>query len=484
MNFLPAVCLLSSLLFGAAPADPPVKGTDTGTISSSNASYDGNALILKGQVLLDHGLGKMQAEEAILQKQETGKDFPFSQIHLEKDVSLKLHQNAELKCEKADLDFSTLKGFLTSSKRVTYTDTLKRRKGKSSSFQLVSQAVDLQFLKKSDQPKSSYDVQNVLARDNVELTYDNDFILFTDVVLYNKELVNSANNQFQSHLSSQGKQKCKLVHLADTIEADNFDLDIVHSKLVMKNPQGILPSLSLSNSKGEVRFNAENLLWDHEKNTLILKGNPSIQEPNLGTIVSNQEIFLFQKDKNLVGFKSFGKTTLTYLNQHQLISHGILSFDREKNLGTVESPLVNGVIPENLQLSYQEGEMSILADKAHIEYTEENGTFQPISVSLKGHIKISSRSTGTKPTRFGLADRLTYSPTTRTFILGADPGKKVVFANDEENLRISAQEVHITQDPTTKKQTVKGLGNVQLSLSAEEEATLNKFFGNYAPPAP
>jgi lipopolysaccharide export system protein LptA len=123
--------------------------------------------------------------------------------------------------------------------------------------------------------------------------------------------------------------------------------------------------------------------------------------------------------------------------------------------------------------------MAVFADKAHIEYTEENGTFQPISVSLKGHIKISSRSTGAKPARFGLADRLTYSPTTRTFILGADPGKKVVFANDEENLRISAQEVHITQDPTTKKQTVKGLGNVQLSLSAEEEATLNKFFGNY-----
>jgi hypothetical protein len=265
MTFLPAVCLLSSLLFGAAPADLPVKGTEAGTISSSNASYDGNALILKGQVLLDHGLGKMQAEEAILQKQEAGKDFPFSLIHLEKEVSLKLHQNAELKCEKADLDFSTLKGFLTSSQRVIYTDSLKRKKGKSTSFQLMSQAIDLQFSKKADQPKNSYDVQTVLARENVELTYDTDFTLFTDAVLYQKELVNPASNQFQSHLSSQGKQKCKLVHQADTIEADNFDLDVVHNKLVMTKPQGILPSLSLSNAKGEVRFSAENLLWDHEK---------------------------------------------------------------------------------------------------------------------------------------------------------------------------------------------------------------------------
>ncbi len=475
------ICLLSSaMLCSAAPVNPPEvnKTVDSGTISSSNASYDGNALILKGQVLLDHGLGKMQAEEAILQKQEVGKDFPFSLIHLEKEVSVKLNQSGELKCEKADLDFGTLKGFLTSSHRVVYTDAMKQKKGKALSFQLLSQAIDLQFLKTSDQSKVSYDVQDILARENVELTYADGYTLFTDAILYKKGLLNPASNEFQSHLSSHGKQKCKLVHQADTIEADNFHLDILHSRLSMTHPQGILPSLS----KGEVRFTAESLLWDHEQNTLILKGNPTVQEPNLGTIVSDQEIYLFQKDKNLTGFKSFGKTTLTYLNNHQLVSHGTLSFDRERNHGTVESPLVKGAVPEGAQLSYQEGEMSILADKAHIEYTEENGTFQPISVSLKGHVKVSS--SGEKASRYGIADRLTYSPTTRTFILGADPGKKVLFVNDEENLKVSAQEVHITQDPTTKKQTVKGLGNVQLALSAEEQASLNKYFGNYAPPSP
>lgn len=475
--------LLSSVMLCAAapviPVEAPVtKAVDSGTISSSNASYDGNALILKGQVLLDHGMGKMQAEEAILQKQEIGKDFPFSLIHLEKDVLLKLNQNGELKCEKADLDFGSLKGFLTSTHRVSYTDTLKRKKGKSPSFQLTSSAIDLQFLKKSDQPKVSYDIHNVLARDNVELSYADGFTLFTDAILFQKDLLNPSSNEFQSHLSSQGKQKCKLVHQADTIEADSFSLDILHTRLVMTNPVGILPSLS----KGEVRFTAENLLWNHEQNSLVLKGNPTIHEPNLGTVVSDKEIYLFQKDKNLVGFKSFGKTTLTFLNSHQLISHGSLNFDREKNLGTVESPIVNGVVPEELQLSYKEGEMALLADKAHIEYTEENGSFQPISVSLKGHVKVSSA--GDKPTRYGLADRLTYSPTTRTFILGADPGKKVLFVNDEDNLRISAQEVHITQDPTTKKQTVKGLGNVQLALSTEEQASLNKHFGKYAPVSP
>lgn len=465
--------LLSSIILCATtPAAPAV---DAGTISSSNASYDGSSLILKGQVLLDHGLGKMQAEEAVLQKQEAGKDFPFSLIHLEKDVVLKLNENGELKCEKADLDFTTLKGFLTSSKRVAYTDVLKKKKGKSPSFQLVSTTIDLQFSKKADQPKISYDVQDVLARENVELTYAEGYTLFTDAILYKKELINPASNEFQSHLSSQGKQKCKLVHLADTIEADSFSLDILHTRLVMKNPQGILPSLG----KGEIRFTSESLLWNHDQNTLVLKGNPKVQEPNLGTIVSDKEISLFQKDKNLVGFRSLGNTTMTYLNNHQLVSHGTLNFDRERRLGTVESPMESGAVPDGLQLSYKEGEMSVLADKAHIEYTEENGIFHPVSVSLKGQVKVVS--TGEKPSRYGLADRLTYSPTTRTFILGADPGKKVLFVNDEDNIRISAQEVHITQDPTTKKQSVKGLGNVQLAFSSEEQLSLNKYFGKYAP---
>lgn len=465
---------LSFILLCSTPTvDPKV---ESGSISSSNASYDGSALILKGQVQLDHGLGKMEAEEATLQKQENTKDFPFSLIHLAKQVSLKLHHSGELKCQEADLDFANLQGHLTSNDRVIYTDSLKRKKGKPSSVKLLSKIVDLQFIKKSENPKSTYDIQNVIARDQVELTYAQDYTLSTDAILYQKNLVDPSNHDFQSHLSSYGKERCKLIHQADTIEAEHFDLDVVNNRLVMKKPEGVVSSFS----KGEVRFTSDNLLWDHEKSTLHLKGNPSLQEPNLGTMVSDQEITLIKKEKQLVGLKSLGNTTLTYLNNHKLVSHGTLNFDRTRHNSNIESPRVKGVVPENLQLSYEEGEMKVLADQAHVEYTEEEGAFHPVSVSLKGHIKIFSHHTE-KPTRFGLADRLTYSPTTRTFILGADPGKKVVFVNDEENLRISAQEVHITQDPLTKKQTVKGLGNVQFALSSEEETNLNKYFNKYAP---
>jgi lipopolysaccharide export system protein LptA len=459
--------LLALWLISAIPT------VDTGTISSSNASYDGSGLVLKGQVVLDHGLGTMHAEEASLQKQEVGQSFPFSLIHLAGQVFLKLHNNAELRCDSAELDFGILKGALTSSSRVIYNDTLKKKKGAPVTFQLLGKTVDLQFVKKTE---SNYDIQNVLAHDNVELTYAGNYVLTTDAVFYQKELVDPANNEFRSHLSSHGSEKCKLSHLNNNVEADRFDLDIVHSKLILANPKGVLSSLS----KGEVAFSSDALVWDNEKNTVILKGNPSIQEPNLGTISTDQEIHLFQKENQLTGFKSYGTTTLAYLNKHHLVSHGTLSFDRDKHAGTVDSPFINGSVPAGLQLYYEEGDMGVYADKANIEYSEENGAFQPVSLALKGNVKISSKSQD----RCGIADRLSYNPTTRTFILGADPGKKVLFIHEQENIRISAQEVHITQDPETKKQTVKGIGNVQLALTNEEQLILNKHFNYAKQPAP
>jgi lipopolysaccharide export system protein LptA len=442
-----------------------IYAVDTGSIASANASYDGSALILKGQVVLDHGLGKMEADEAVLEKQEVGKEFPFSLIHLDKEVTLHLDQTGELKCDKAELDFSSLQGAVSSDKRVFYTDTFKRKKGKSASLKMACRAAFLQFLKKSAEGvKSQFSIDSVAAKNGVELTYADHYTLFSEAVLYRKELMNTSSHDFQSHLMSDGTGRCKLVHLADTIEADRFDLDLVQQKLLLTNPEGILPSLS----DGELKFSAQSLLWDHDKNTLILKGFPTIQEPHLGSVTSQGEIFLFQSGKELVGFKCFGPTTLTYLNHHTLTSQGTLNFDRERHIGTVESP-------PGEQLSYQENEMTIKADKAHIAYTESEGTFHPVSVALKGQIKIFS-GLFESPKTYGLADHLTYSPTTRTFVLGADPGKKVLFVNSEDHLRISAQEVHITQDPTTKKQTVKGIGAVQLSLSAEEQSLLGKHF--------
>jgi len=450
---------------------------ESGSVSSANASYDGNALVLKGQVILDHGLGKMEAEEAVLQRQEMGKDFPFSLIHLKKEVLLSLKNNASLKCETADLDFLSLKGTLLSSDQVVYTDAFKKKKGASTIFRLMSKSFKLQLSKKetSDQ-KSVFDVDTILATEGIQIDYAEAFMLLADHAIYRKSEIDPRKTEFQSHVSAYPKDSstpCHLIHGLDKIDAERVDFDLVHTKVSLLHPRGVIQSLLIPEIPHQsLNFSAESLLWDHLKNTLILKGNIALHEPSWGTLISENELQLVQKEKQITSIKTKGKTSLQYLNAHQLICFGTMNLDRDKLQGTADSPLIQGVVPEGQQIFYQEGEIGVFADKAQIEYSAQRTSFQPVLISLKGHVKISSQDGQC----LGVADRVTYSPTTRTFILGADPGKRILFINHEENLRLTAQEVHMTEDPTTKKQTVKGIGNVQLALTPEEEAFIEKLF--------
>jgi hypothetical protein len=303
----------------------------------------------------------------------------------------------------------------------------------------------------------------IFAQDAVQFEYDQKYTLYADTALFRK---------FQNHLSATCNEgrKCKLTYEANHIEAEKMDLDLISSELSMLHPQGTLHSLI---SQTNANFSANTLIWNHLSNTLFLKGKAHFTDPSLGDVFSENEIQLVQTDKQLSSIKTQGKTTINYLNSHKLTCFGTIDLNQKKLQATILSPLVDGLTPQNLQLSYQEDQVTVFADTGHIEYTALNNTFQPLSLSLKGNVHLLSHD-ATKAVSYGITDRLNYSPTTRTFILSADPGKKVIFINEDDNICLSAQEVHITEDPSTKKQTVKGIGNVQLTLSSEEEALMQK----------
>jgi lipopolysaccharide export system protein LptA len=146
--------------------------------------------------------------------------------------------------------------------------------------------------------------------------------------------------------------------------------------------------------------------------------------------------------------------------------------DGEKSLATIHS--------RQTQLIYQEEEMTLLADTAQMYYREDEQGLHPERLELQGHIKIFSQEKE-GPTRRGIADTLTYNPETRICILKALPGQKVLFMRDQDQLRISANEVHITYNPVTKEQEVRGIGHIVLSLSPEEQNLLNQVFHHDSP---
>lgn len=478
---------LVSFLFLSSSALPP----ESGSLSSASADYDGNRLLLRGNVLLDHGLGKMTADEASLERQETNKDFPFSFIHLQKEVLLTLKNRAELHCGLADLDFTTLKGTLTATddEKVVYTDMLK---GKEAMLKMVCNRINLEMSKIGyDGKKSDYDLESIEANEGVAIDYAGSFTLHADHATYNK-LSSTSAREFQGIVTAYPKDadsQCRLIHEGDIIDADLVNLDLTQSALSLEHPKGIISSSFIPNLQtgGVIHFQADQLLWMHEQNTLTLKGPIYLQESSLGTVTSENEMQIVQSKKGgkhlLNSLSSQGKTTLEYQDistkiVHKLTSFGTLFLDREHLHGNIESPVIDGKVPQDLQIVYEEDRIAVHADKAALEYSIVGSAFQPVSLALKGNIRLFSRDPR-QPRRCGLADRLLYSPSTRTLILAANPSKKVLFWDEQESIRMSANEIHITFDPITQRENVKGVGNVQFTFSSDENSLLKKLFAFY-----
>ncbi|MBM3207183.1 MAG: hypothetical protein FJZ57_01060 [Chlamydiae bacterium] len=467
-----------------------------GYVSSTNASYDGSALTLTGRVVLDHGLGKMTAEQASLEKQEAGKDFPFSLIHLHNDVILSLKDNAKLLCDHADLDFSNLTGTLTAPKSglVNFTDTIHKKSGGDSYVNLKSPNIELCLTKeeKKDQ-KTEYDIEKIKAKDSCTIEYNKEFILESDHALYHKTTATSSKD-FQGTVTAYPKDDqsyCKIFHDKDYIEASLVNLDLVQSVLSMNNSRGkIESSLLPQQQKGHIEFTTENLSWDNTKHSLTLNGKSHIVESALGT-VTTEEVLNIQQGiikgvKVISKIQSKGPSEFVYkdpqsASYHKLKCKGIFKIDRNllnaQISGTSKAKTRGNYID---QVFYEEETLGAYADMAHVEFAADKQLLQPTSLTLKGNVCLFSRKEQ-EPFRCGIADRVTYSPETKTMILSANPGQKVLFWDEQQGVRMSASEVHLIQNPQSHQTVIQGVGNVKFTLSVEENEVLKKLFPQYKP---
>lgn len=95
-------------------------------LSSDTANYDGDVLVLKGNVTLDHDLGQMKAEIATLNKGEP--TLEFSSILLQREVSIFFQSQGKLFSDQAFLIFKH------SQERSLQKSTLLSIKGKTLTF--------------------------------------------------------------------------------------------------------------------------------------------------------------------------------------------------------------------------------------------------------------------------------------------------------------------------------------------------------------
>ena len=445
-------------------------------LSSTHASYNGSALVLEGHVLLDHALGALSAEKALLQKQEEGKDFPFSFIHLTKDVLLQFKTKAELRCQEAQLDFSELTGQLHSSDGVLYKDLLRPDTSHPIPLELSGLHVDLTFSKQeAPQQKATYSILSLLAKEQVKIHYDKEFTLEADEATFQQDpSLQKQGGILEAYPTKMGTS-CRLSYQGEQVIADRIHIATEQNILSLTHPEGTLPSRLLSEeNQGSLSFQAEHLTWDHAKGVLFLKNQAKIQESSLGSLYAQKEMVIKQG-------KAQGKMVVEAV-QIEGLSHLVHTTGEQVHsltcLGSLQVDGLKGQVlatsPKNSQLCYKDTLLSLHADRALLEYSEE--TYEPISLTLRGHIKIQSLDPNAP--RYALADRLLYALDTKTVILSSSPGKRVLFQDATQGIEMSAREVHLTEDLSTGQMQAKGVGDVKLSLSSEEKALFQTMFSS------
>ncbi len=94
-------------------------------VESDSAHYDGIKLRLQGHVCVQHVLGQVMANHAILwrdQERRSKIDFPW--IELKEHVLLRFSTGAQIQCEQVNFDYFNLKSTLIGHPQIHYRDHL------------------------------------------------------------------------------------------------------------------------------------------------------------------------------------------------------------------------------------------------------------------------------------------------------------------------------------------------------------------------
>ncbi|MEN9343928.1 MAG: hypothetical protein RLZZ453_715 [Chlamydiota bacterium] len=439
-------------------------------ISSKEAGYDGSTLVLDGDVFIQHEVAKMQAQKARIEKQEQDPLQPFSLIDLENQVHLFLQPASHITCHLAHFDFTKLKGVLLgrADEQIVYKDVVyPKKQGASLPICLHSDKLDIDIIKKGTD-KVQYEVEHLRALDNVMLSYGEDLKLFSHAAAYAKTGVCTASAKDVDH-------PCTLVYRQQQMTASEIEANFDQERLHLKKPSGSLPACFSPQSA--LFFKALAMDWDQTNDKLRLKGAVEVKDPALGVLLNQEEIQLTlssEDKKKLESLQTKGPSDVTYYDveggRHALFVPGPLVLDGKERTVITE--------PVDQPIQYRNDLFFVLADKAVIQYQENTaGEMEPLFLRLTGHVRLIS-SDPTKPQKMSLADTLVYSFQTGVCQLQADKGKKVLFKDEAEGMRLSAPELQITYSGQEKEPHIKGIGAVQFSFTPDEESEIKHIFSN------
>jgi hypothetical protein len=431
------------------------------TIASEKASFDGNTLSLSNNIQIEHTLGKLCAKEAFLEDADK-KDF---RLHLKGDVALFLKTGAVLKSEDATFDSNSSKITFSSLKtKVSFEDTILSKNNKKNKITLSCHNIDCLFSNfKTFEKTSLKDISYLSFLDDVHLTYD-DFNFFGEKATLQKDELNNSIILFYPKKDGL----CHFQYEKNQIETLFAKINLKEKNLFLEKPKGLLSSDDKS-----IFFSCNTLKWQNFNQNLFLEGDVFIDYKENGFLKSDAVTLVKNSQKNDISkILAQGKTNISLVNKNnevtsELSCNGTIELDNEK--GYILA--INSQKNED-QLIFQDGMLTLSAKKASLSYTPAH---KLQNVLLEDNVRFIYHQKDAK-IGCGIANKVFYDPSSKEIVLSSLDKKKVLFWQDDDSIRLSAKEIHISQKD---KDSIKGIGDVRFAFNFEEEKLIKEIFSRY-----
>lgn len=480
------------------------------TIDSELADYNGEKIILQGNVVIEHMLGTISANNITLHTSKKKEIGPFGLLQMHDCVKMVFKDGEQLSCGKAELDFQDLTGNFSGNDNqeyVTYIENnvIKREDSSLIPLTVKSRCMSIRLASKNlkDEKKLPKNNVSVLTADEqVTVNYNNDFTALADHAIYQRipDIVDVtkavALPGVLTMTAAQNGGTCQVSNKeGDVVNAILIAIDTVKRQLTFTNPKGTLKGSDTSKNIGRVDFSAQMLVWDDRAGVLTLSNQVEVIQQGMGKLETPHEVRFYQRlinqKKSLKAVETLGDTVLTYRQKDKNLSHvltcsGPVRVDHEK----METRLLaiqddSGQVAEKQQVHFEDAKGEIFADKVLIRYALINNSIVVNKIFLVGNVKIYNRLNSEDDEtvvvlQYVLADRVDFTPSTKEMLFKSSPeGRRVLFFDKANNLQVSAPALQIIRDKATGKESIKGAGDVRFSFLESEFEQLRKRFSLY-----
>lgn len=476
------------------------------TMESGSADYNGSQIILSQDVMVDHEIGKINAEQMVLLPEEgSQKKMRFAKLSMQGDVKIVLREGGEFSCASASLDYLGLTGRFSSSPEQEFV-TYKENGGSGGIskmpiiFKGREMTIRLACEKASNRSSTPSHIQEVQADQNVTLEYNEDFIVVADhanYLRYETPSNEATSQKFPGAILltvDDPKVGCRVTNRGgDLIKAREITIDTNKRSLYFAAPKGGIQASRDNENQDRIDFSCDSMLWEENRDLLILRDNVHVSQNGIGQLRSKKEVQIYHYQcagkKRIRTIESLGETVLTHVDENKHLSHILTTYGRvvvdHEHLRTIiESPKNEfGHVVDGRQVYFQDYLGEIYADRATLDYEQLEGsqTLAPKKLTLEGHVHILNRSS-VNPNesesflQYALADKVEFFPQDSEMLLTSADEGRVLFFDKVNNLQVSAPGIKIKRDMKMKKESIQGSGDVRFSFVDKELEKLKKHF--------